>query len=234
MFGELLSKLRSGDRKSNRRAKSDAARMAGLPEEYLALYNSIHETCAPGVPASPLKIRRKYFVFQYLKLLRANSTKATTAEFGVFRGQTSMMMTKVLDRPDDQHHIFDSFEGLSESTKFDKETSSSFGDMSPDMAHIRSLLPNAHLHRGWIPRELPDLDEKIDFAHVDLDLHEPVSGALKWIYERRVPGSAIIVDDYSGKWPGCVKAVDDFVKENAKNIAFAADTTFANFVIVLR
>jgi Macrocin-O-methyltransferase (TylF) len=231
MFSEMLSRLYSSGSKSVGQTSKFAPPV--LSQEYLALYKSIHETCAPGVEASVAKVRRKYFLFQHLKHLR-NRSVATTAEFGVFRGQSSLMMMTILNRQGDRHHIFDSFEGLSETTQHDKLSSSKFGDMSPDMDHIRQLMPKAVLHRGWIPAELPDLDERIDFAHVDLDLHEPVSGALSWVHQRRAPGATIIVDDYCSKWPGCVRAVDDFVTEKAEDILFAMDTTYSNFIIVMR
>lgn len=142
--------------------------------------------CEPNIEASAAKVRRKCFLFQHLKHLRARSA-ATTAEFGVFRGQSSMIMMSILDRQEDRHHIFDSFARLSEKTELDTLPGSTFGEMRPDIAHIRPLMPNAIFHSGWIPAELPNLDERFDFAHVDLDLHGAVSGALEWIHERRDP-----------------------------------------------
>lgn len=58
-----------------------------------------------------------------------------------------------------------------------------------------------------------DIQEKVVFAHIDVDWFEPVKVSLDRINQYLVPGGIIVLDDYFD-WGGCRKAVDQFLSEN--------------------
>ena len=68
---------------------------------------------------------------------------------------------------------------------------------------IRELLPHAILEKCWIPQHLKDVDCTFDFVHIDLDLYEPILGALEYFVDKTRSGCIIIVDDYNDRWKGC-------------------------------
>ena len=67
-----------------------------------------------------------------------------------------------------------------------------------------------------------------DLVHIDVDLYVPVKGSLEWVKTRMKKNGVIIVDDYNQRWPGCVKAVDEFISENNYK---GIDTLNGNFLI---
>ena len=201
--------------------------------EYNELYSKIHEICTDAkVTASPEKKRRKFIIYQLLKSMVMSRNIHRTAEFGVFRGQTSLLISHICNA---EHDIFDSFKGLSDATKEDGELNKeTFGMMSPQSQHISRILPKANLYEGWIPEDLPsEHNYTYDFVHIDLDLYTPVLGALNWCINRMAPGAIIVVDDYHERWPGAMQAVNEFMeKYGDRCIGF--DTTLRNFVIIIK
>ena len=157
-----------------------------------------------------------------------------TAEFGVWRGHHSILMNEVAHQKGVKihHHIFDSFEGLSSPEQIDGSKNSGVKfSMSPKIENIRSLLPSAYLHQGWIPDDMPkDFNDKFDLVHIDVDLYSPIKGSLDWVKTRMNKNSIIIVDDYDERWPGSVKAIDEFMLENKDNF-HGIDTLNGNFLI---
>ncbi len=71
-------------------------------------------------------------------------------------------------------------------------------------------------HPGWIPESLSSVpDRTYKFVHVDLDLYEPIKGAVEYFYPRMVKGGIIVIDEYAiPRWPGARKAVDEFCQVN--------------------
>ena len=69
------------------------------------------------------------------------------------------------------------------------------------------------LVKGWFQDTLPkSADEigKIAILRLDGDFYESTKVVLELLYENVQPGGIIIVDDY-GAFPGCKKAVDEFL-----------------------
>jgi O-methyltransferase len=56
------------------------------------------------------------------------------------------------------------------------------------------------------------------FVHIDLDLYEPILGALNYFYPKMVLGGIIVCDDYGSLyWPGAQMAVEQFAEKNNLN-----------------
>jgi asparagine synthase (glutamine-hydrolysing) len=54
------------------------------------------------------------------------------------------------------------------------------------------------------------IEEKVAFAHIDVDWYEPVITCLDRIFPKLTIGGSIILDDYHD-WGGCKKATDEFL-----------------------
>ena len=72
------------------------------------------------------------------------------------------------------------------------------------------------LYKGWIPDRFEEVSgKKFSFAHIDVDLYEPTRDSLEFFFPRLVEGGSIVVDDYGmSQFPGCKKAVDEFLNRN--------------------
>tara|TARA_B100000674_G_scaffold490661_1_gene507068 strand:+ start:1275 stop:1550 length:276 start_codon:yes stop_codon:yes gene_type:complete len=81
--------------------------------------------------------------------------------------------------------------------------------------------------------DLPkDFDTKLDFIHIDLDLHDPVKGALDFVHPLLNPGAILLIDDYVSTWPGAMKAVNQYIESNQNS--FTSIINHCNGLISLR
>ncbi len=156
------------------------------------------------------------------------------AECGSFQGLSSYLFCNYirLANPDFSgkgYHIFDSFQGLSEPTEQDAIPSEEYGMVGeaclPAGAFLGTLdtvkatlsdFPLIEYHVGWIPDSFAGVPERdYKFVHLDLDLYEPISGAVKYFYPRMVKGGVIVIDEYGfPRWPGARRAIDEFCNDN--------------------
>ena len=152
-------------------------------------------------------------------------------ECGCWKGLSSYMLNHQSKRLNPAHDgsgfmIIDSFEGLSQPTQEDSAKFSLNPDLfagefivpagtfdCPQDAVRRSLseFPGIEYHQGWIPDALSGLPEQTySFVHIDLDLHDPIRGAIDYFYPRLAKGGVIVLDDYGSLvWPGAMKAGDE-------------------------
>ncbi|MGE3153974.1 MAG: TylF/MycF/NovP-related O-methyltransferase [Nitrospiraceae bacterium] len=75
----------------------------------------------------------------------------------------------------------------------------------------RSLI---HYHVGWFQdtlRVVPESIESIALLRVDGDWYESTKICLARLVPLVSPGGIVVIDDY-GKWPGCRKALDEFMR----------------------
>jgi O-methyltransferase len=182
-----------------------------------------------AVGTRPMPISRKYRHMVLVKCLREVLDLAgDVAECGCFRGLSSWMICATLNEEGGGfdgtgHHIFDSFEGLSEPVKEDAlsaevedaarlATMMRPGKFTCPEAQVRRHLkafPGIAYHPGWLPQSLVGLPERnYRFVHLDVDLYAPTLGSLEYFYPRLVPGGIVLTDDYG--WPGARQAFDEF------------------------
>jgi hypothetical protein len=138
---------------------------------------------------------------------------------------------------------FDSFEGMPQMTENDGETGArwlygkSMAEAAPDAirgsltstgANVASeadcwaMLTTAgfpkdrcHVVRGWFQDTLPLHKNQIGpiaVLRLDGDWYESTRCCLSALYDQVVVGGVVIVDDY-GAFPGCKRAVDEFLSE---------------------
>jgi O-methyltransferase len=187
---------------------------------------------ASGTPPVPLR-RRTRFLYLVRQLEKTLPLEGRVAECGCFRGLSSYVMCSRLRAHDPAfdgsgYEIYDSFQGLSEATAQDTETTErpdarfSPSDMKPGkyaatLEHVRRSLspfPRISFNPGWIPSAFPAAeDNRYRFVHVDVDLYQPTLDSFEYFWPRLVPGGIIVCDDYN--WPGAKRAVEEFCARNS-------------------
>lgn len=75
-------------------------------------------------------------------------------------------------------------------------------------------------YKGWfqetLKSDIPNI-EKIAVLRLDADWYESTKICLEKLYDKVTPGGFVIIDDY-GRYEGCKKAVDEFIKKRSLNI----------------
>lgn len=136
----------------------------------------------------------------------ANSD-ACVAEAGVWRGGFSYLINAAFK--DRSLHLFDTFEGFNKEQvnhDYDKglidnffKDQQDFNSTSIDL--VKSILPfkeQAVFHKGLFEETCNEVkDLKFVFTSLDMDLKLPMANALKFFYERTLPGGFIFMHDYN-------------------------------------
>ncbi|HEY7841903.1 MAG TPA: TylF/MycF/NovP-related O-methyltransferase [Gammaproteobacteria bacterium] len=163
---------------------------------------------------------RKFVVWTLAR--HASRLPGDTAECGVYEGASSHLICAAYEgRADHRHHVFDSFEGLSEPGPEDDPASSLAprwrpGDLRAPLETVRANLSRfgfVDYYRGWIPERFHEVaDRRFSLVHIDVDLYQPTRDSLEFFYPRLVPGGILLCDDYgSRQCVGAKRAFDDFV-----------------------
>ena len=159
---------------------------------------------------------------QLMKLLISTDGREETAECGVFQGASSHLICRQIRSSQKQHHVFDSFEGLSAPNDKDG-TYWQKGNLACSEKIVRENLKEfdfVRYYRGWIPERFDEVsDRKFCFLHLDVDLYQPTLDTLVFFYERMTPGGIILCDDYDfATCPGAKKAMDLFFSDKPEEI----------------
>lgn len=165
---------------------------------------------------------RKYTLDQLIKL--TSSVLGDTAECGAYEGASSCLICKSILRLNKTHHIFDSFQGLSEPSIKDG-TYWKEGDLSSGESKIKHNLSEfdfVSYHIGWIPDTFQNKEiesKKFSFVHIDVDLYQPTYDSLQFFYEKLTTGGIFLCDDYGFiHCPGAKKAMDTFFSDKPEDI----------------
>jgi len=156
------------------------------------------------------------------------------AECGVYRAST-LIPTGVWLQQQGLEKIlfgFDSFEGFDESVAIDvalggaEEVERKVGGLGQTSlpyvdAKVRrfGLSRTIRLVPGFFEKTLSTVaDRKFCFVHLDVDLYESYKTCLEFFYPRVVSGGIILLDEYDDpSWPGCNKAVDEFLADRPED-----------------
>jgi O-methyltransferase len=173
------------------------------------------------------KIRFNYII-QLTQYILKKKKIYNFAECGCWKGHSSFIIAKLISKSKKkiQFDIFDSFEGLSNVTKFDRELNRMDSkekkyiknQFSSDENFIKNNVlkkfPFCKTYKGWIPSRFNEVkNQKFSFVHIDVDLYEPTLESLKFFFPRLVKGGVIICDDYNSKiFDGAKKAWDKYFK----------------------
>lgn len=160
---------------------------------------------------------RHYNMLQLLKLV--GDVPGDTAECGVYRGASSWLIMRHLSAFGGEprcHHIFDSFEGISEPGEEDGNhwTKGELRCAEEDvMVNLANFSDRCFYHKGWIPERFADVaDKTFAFVHVDVDLGAPTKDSVEFFYPRLAKGGVLVCDDYGcTTCPGATLAIDKFL-----------------------
>lgn len=163
-------------------------------------------------------IDRRFFLRELLKLV--DHLEGDTAEAGVYEGCASWLICQARGGRS-THWGFDSFQGLSAPSERERSFWSA-GDLAVSDASARALLEpmGAVVLKGWIPEVFAQARiERLVFAHVDVDIHDPTLASFEYFYDLVVPGGVLVCDDY-GFTPcaGAKEAVDSFMADRPESV----------------
>jgi O-methyltransferase len=176
------------------------------------------------IPPRLLKIKRNYpdkirFFNFWLQVdrLQRERVPGCFAEAGVYKGESAAALHHM--DPSRMFHLFDTFTGfpaadlIGESGEAATYSPRNFADTTTEQV-LLTIEGNGNLilHPGHIPETFETVKD-LDFALVslDADLYKPTRAALEFFYKRLNRGGVIFVHDYNEKWPGIIRAVDEFL-----------------------
>ncbi len=164
----------------------------------------------------PDKVRFFTWWLQAERLKRENISGAY-AELGVYKGDSAMLL-HLMD-PARKFYLFDTFEGFpeedlnGETGKASTYTAQSFADTSISRV-VQRINGNqlVEIVPGYFPDSAKGLtDETFALVNIDVDLYKPTKAGLDYFYPRMNLGGVILVHDYNPKWPGVIRAADEFL-----------------------
>jgi len=164
---------------------------------------------------------RRWIMGQLMRL--TESVPGDTAECGTFKGCSSWLIIKMNEASSHErmHHIFDSFEGLSDPKEEDGVYWTQ-GTLSIGEDIVRHHLGEGpyKLYKGWIPERFTEIEDRMfSFVHVDVDLYEPTKDSLEFFYDRINPGGIFLCDDYGFRTcPGATKSIDEFLSDKPEKM----------------
>jgi O-methyltransferase len=160
----------------------------------------------------------RFFTFWLqIERLKKENVAGSFAELGVYKGETARLI-HLMDKSRILH-LFDTFDGLPEKDlmieKGEAATYSNinFKDTSVDkvMEFVGRDAKKICIHAGYFPETTIGLEnECYAFVSMDADLYNPTLAGLNYFYSRLSPGGVIVIHDYTYKWEGLQKAVDEF------------------------
>lgn len=170
---------------------------------------------------------RKWMLHQLLRLTR--SVAGDTAECGVFQGASSYLICASNAQSEagrKTHHVFDSFEGLSEPGPSDG-VHWARGDMRCGISEVKKALDgfDVILHAGWIPDRFGEVaDRTFSFVHIDVDLARPTAESLAFFYPLMEKGGIILCDDYGfSTCEGATEAIDQYLQNKSEKMLALPD-----------
>lgn len=178
----------------------------------------------PLVGFSMIGRRRLDQVHAAVETVLAEGVPGDFLEAGVWRGGTCMLMKALLrahEVKDRTVWLADSFEGLPPPADASDGTDLSENDYlkvtAPTVRRNFERLglwdDQVRLLEGWFCDTLPAAPiEALAVLRLDGDLYSSTMDVLTSLYERVSPGGFVIVDDYES-WPGCRRAVHEFLDQ---------------------
>lgn len=154
--------------------------------------------------------------FLQIERLKREGIPGAFAELGVYQGESA----EILHRMDASRplHLFDTFSGfqaadlVGETGEAATYTTSNFADT--DIRKVAERIGDPELirfHPGHFPGSAAGFSGPLALVNIDVDLYQPTRAGLEFFYRHLSPGGVIFVHDYHRKWPGIIRAVDEFI-----------------------
>lgn len=159
--------------------------------------------------------------FTVHSLVRAQSDlPGELAEVGVFAGASAKLICEARARK--PLHLFDTFDGLPESSDKDGEVYRKKPQLfACSLESVRAYLdnyPEVYYYQGLFPDTAgPVTDKTFSFVHLDVDLYESTLACLEFFYPRMSPGGIMLSHDYT-ILAGVKDAFDEFFADKPERI----------------
>ena len=197
--------------------------------------------------SSPGGAANTRMIFQLLD--RTVGIDGDIAECGVFRGETILPIGAYLRARKPQAHVFgfDSFEGFGKEieidlrlggAEFEEKRLGGLGDTSLSLLQRKiqrwRLESRVTLVKGFFENTLGNFaDRTFSFVHLDCDIYKSYETCLEFFYRRMPSGGIILLDEYNDlPWPGCNKAVDEFLQDKAESLERLEVDNYEKWAIV--
>jgi len=181
-------------------------------------------------------------------LERTRDIPGDVAECGVYQGASLIPMAIWAT----QHNIpktffgYDSFEGFPDSIAEDQNMGGADiegkrpGGMNETSLELVASklklfhLGNVRLRKGLFSDTLnQDSWLRFSLAHLDCDIYDSYTECLNFFYPRMSVGAVILLDEYNDPpWPGCNKAVDEFLAELPESLQLISLDNYEKYYIV--
>lgn len=202
-------------------------------DEFADLYNECKTYTMTGV-------ERMYALYKAVEYIVHNNIPGDFIECGVWRGGSSMLIAKTLQKfkvTDRKLFLFDTYEGMNEPTENDidyngieakellksarKEEAesvwcyASIEEVTQNMAKTGYPTQNIFFHKGKVEDTLPGFTVPGDIAllRLDTDWYESTKIEMNKLYPKLSHNGVLIIDDY-GCWAGARKAVDEYFAQH--------------------
>ena len=173
----------------------------------------------PDTLVGPERIHNLYVL---AKRIEKENIPGDVIECGVCNGGTAALLAHFATRSRLKRTMWllDSFQGMPVTTTEDGEAAEAhIGKEVGDIERVNGVLERvgADMSRvrvlpGWFQDTFPSVSaSQIALLNVDADWYESVKLCLDTFYDRVVSGGSSPSDDY-GHWPGCRRAVDEFLQ----------------------
>jgi O-methyltransferase len=175
-------------------------------------------------------------IIQSIKYISQKKIAGDFVECGVFKGGNLILMNHQMKKLNLSKKIFafDTFDGMSEPTVYDKDLKDKSADKTfnnykdrnekwcyGSLEEVKKNLEqydknyqnNFNLIKGKVEDTLKkndNLPDKISLLRLDTDFYESTKIELEVLYPRLSKGGILIIDDY-GHWKGSQKAVDEYL-----------------------
>ena len=176
----------------------------GFDAEFDDYYQSVKDVTDMG-------IERLWVI--YLMAKQSRHVAGSFFECGVFRGGSAALIAKTANGRK-ALHLFDTFAGMPEcDAARDDHIAGDFSDVS--LEQVKRFVgreQSVMFHQGVIPDTFAGMeDERIAFAHVDVDIYRSMKDCCEFIYPRMTVGGVIVFDDY-GQFTcrGARDAIDEY------------------------
>jgi O-methyltransferase len=169
-----------------------------------------------------------YYCLYYIDCVLRQALKSSQAryeiwELGVWQGASAMFLATMAKDFGRKLRLFDTFKGIpAVNPEHDGPLEGMFSDTSLEQVKNRIEPVGAEVtyHEGLIPGTFSGREnDVVAFAHVALDIYDPILASCEFIYPRLMPGGAIVFDDYG--WvncPGARAAVEEYFAERNESI----------------
>jgi O-methyltransferase len=183
----------------------------------------------------PDKVRFFNWWFQ-IERLTSEHVPGVFVELGVYKGDSARIIHQM--DPNRPFHLFDTFSGFTsadlvvETGEAATYTPDNFSDTTIQSV-LKTIDGNHHIiiHQGYFPESARNFHEQVALVNMDADLYNPTKAGLDFFYPLLSPGGVIIVHDFNHKWPGIIKAVNDFVNTIPENLVLLSDINGTAMII---